>query len=218
MDTSNHLPESDVINRGLSRTQGDKYYFEIPDVPFIKTNFATRIYYSNILQNSAFTNGNRVFETPNYLDYTREYGSLVKVIEWYGKLIAVMEHGILLIPVNERAMMKNESGENVYINTATILPQNPQVISNTFGSLWPESIIKTSKFIYGIDTVGKKIWRTNGETFESIGDLKIQRFLNDHINLVESDKDRTIDLNFVKTHYNAFKYDLIFTFKNGDNK
>lgn len=46
-----------------------------------------------------------------------------------------MEHGILLIPVNERAMMKNESGENVYINTDTVLPKNPRVISNTYGSL-----------------------------------------------------------------------------------
>jgi hypothetical protein len=68
-----------------------------------------------------------------------------------------MEHGILMIPVNERAMMTNASGENVYINTSNVLPQNPKVISNTFGSLWPEGVIKTSKFIYGIDTVGKKI-------------------------------------------------------------
>ena len=45
-----------------------------------------------------------------------------------------MEHGILLIPVNERAMMANESGQNVYINTENVLPQNPQVISSTFGS------------------------------------------------------------------------------------
>jgi hypothetical protein len=135
MDSHNSLPESDVINNGISKSLGDKYYFEIPDVPFIKTNFATRIYYSNLLQNSAFTNGNRVFEAKNYLDYTREYGSLVKIVEWYGKLIAVMEHGILMIPVNERAMMTNAAGENVYINTATVLPQNPRVVSNTFGSL-----------------------------------------------------------------------------------
>lgn len=135
MDAHDSLPESDVINNGISKSLGDKYYFEIPDVPFIRTNFATRIYYSNLLQNSAFTNGNRVFEAKNYLDYTREYGSLVKVVEWYGKLIAVMEHGILMIPVNERAMMKNEIGENVYINTSNILPKNPTVISNTFGSL-----------------------------------------------------------------------------------
>jgi hypothetical protein len=75
------LPESNVINSGISKTTGDKYYYEIPDVPFIKTNFSTRIYYSNFLQESVFSNGNRVFETKNYRDYTREYGSLIKLVE-----------------------------------------------------------------------------------------------------------------------------------------
>ncbi|MGV8961767.1 MAG: hypothetical protein ACOH2V_00030 [Candidatus Saccharimonadaceae bacterium] len=157
MSPKNSLPESDIINNGISKSLGNKYYFEVPDVPFIKTNFATRIYYSNLLQSSAFTNGNRVFESSNYLDYTREYGSLVKLIEWYGKLVAVFEHGVVMIPINERAMMQNASGENVYINTDNVLPKNPKVLSNMFGSLWPESIIKTAQFIYGIDTVGKKI-------------------------------------------------------------
>lgn len=45
-----------------------------------------------------------------------------------------MEHGIIMIPVNERAMMKNTSGENIYINTDNVLPKNPKVLSNTFGS------------------------------------------------------------------------------------
>ena len=46
-----------------------------------------------------------------------------------------MQHGVLMIPVKERAMMTNESGENVYINTDNVLPENPKVLSNTFGSL-----------------------------------------------------------------------------------
>lgn len=213
LDPKNALPESNVLNSGLSKSTGDKYYFEIPDVPFIKTNFATRIYNSNILQTTAFTNGNRIFESRNYQDYTREYGALIKLVEWYGTLMAVMEHGVIQIPVNERAMMTNAAGENVYINTDTVLPKNPKVLSNTFGSLWPESIIKTSRFVYGIDTVGKKIWRTNGETFENISDMKVQKFLNDNIRLKESDKDRTVNANFVKSHYNAFKQDVLFTFK-----
>jgi len=216
LNKSNSLPESSVINTGISKSTSDKYYFEIPDVPFIKTNFATRIHYSNILQTSVFTNGNRIFESKNYLDYTREYGSLIKLVEWYGKLIAIMEHGVVMIPVNERAMMTNAAGENVYINTENVLPQNPRVLSNMFGSLWAESVIKTSRFIYGIDTVGKKIWRTNGETFENISDLKIQKFLNDNIKLKESDKTNSINVNFVKSHYNAFKNDVMFTFKYND--
>lgn len=218
IDKKLKLPESKIINGALSKTTNDKYYFEIPDVPFIKTSFTTRIHYSNILQESTFVNGNRVFMLKNYQDYTLEYGALIKLIEWYGTLIAVMEHGILQIPVNERSMMTNESGQNVYINTDTVLPKNPRVISNMFGSLWANSIIKTDKFIYGIDTVAKKIWRTNGEQFEIISDLKLQKFLNDNINLRESDRLEVINRFTIKTHYNAFKSDILFTFRYGKDK
>lgn len=213
IDPSNPLPESTVINSGVSKTTSDKHYFEFPDVPFIKTNFTTRINYSNPLQSSVFTNGNRIFKSVNFMDYTREYGALIKLIEWYETLVAVMEHGIVLIPVNERAMMTNTAGENVYINTDTVLPKNPRVLSNTFGSLWEHSIIKTDRFIYGIDTVAKKIWRTNGKSVETISDIKVQKFLNDKIKLRESDNDQTIGINLVKTHYNAFKHDILFVFK-----
>jgi hypothetical protein len=151
------LPESTVINPGISKSLSDKYYFEIPDVPFIRSSFNTRIYYSNILQESVFKNGNRVFTGKNYQDYTNEYGSIIKLIEWYGNVIAVMEHGVLAIPVNERALVKNEAGENIYISAEKVLTKNPKVLSSSFGSLYPESIIKTTRFIYGIDTVGKKI-------------------------------------------------------------
>lgn len=216
MDKNNPLPESKIINPGISQALGNKYYFEIPDVPFIKTNFSTRIYHSLPLQNSSFTNGNRIFLKQNYTDYTMEYGALVKLIEWYGTLVAIMEHGVLVIPVKERAMMTNSAGENVYINTDKVLPENPRVLSNSFGSLWADSVIKTSRFIYGIDTVGKKIWRTNGSNFEIISDLKIQKFLNDNIKLKESEKDKTVGINFIKTHYNAFKQDVLFVFKYGN--
>ena len=212
MDKSNNLPESNIINVGVSKSLGDKYYFEIPDVPFLKNTFTTRIYHSYPLQSSSFINGNRIFEKKNYQDYTLEHGSLVKLVEWFGSLIAVMEHGVMMIPVNERALVSNESGENVFINTDTVLPKNPKILSNSFGTLWGESIIKTSRFIYGIDTVAKKIWRTNGQVFEIISDFKVQRFLNENILLKESDKDNRVGVNFVKTHYNAFKQDVMFVF------
>mgnify|MGYP007119894062 FL=1 len=72
-----------------------------------------------------------------------------------------MEHGVLRIPVNERAVAAQGSGGNVYINTSNVLPLNPLVISDSLGSLWQDSVIKTTglegqSLIYGVDTVAKK--------------------------------------------------------------
>jgi hypothetical protein len=47
------------------------------------------------------------------------------------------------------------------------------MISSDFGSQWSESVIKTDLYIYGVDTVAKKIWRTNGQTLECISDFKV---------------------------------------------
>lgn len=212
------LPESSILNSGLSETLSNRYYFEIPDVPFIKDSFTTRIYYSNVLQETSFKNGNRVFKAKNYQDYTLEHGKLVRLIDWFGRLVAVMEHGVLMIPVNERALVKNEMGEDVYINTDTVLPKNPKELSNNYGSLWYDSIVVSPRFIYGIDTVAKKIWRTNGESFEVISDLKIQSFLNNNIKLFSVDTDRTPGIHSIKSHFNAFKSDVIFVFKYDDYK
>jgi hypothetical protein len=48
--------------------------------------------------------------------------------------------------------------------------------------------------------------------------MKIQKFLNDNINLKESDVDMNVGFNFIKSHYNAFKQDVMFVFKYGDKK
>ena len=67
-------------------------------------------------------------------------------------------------------------------------------------------------YIYGIDTVAKKIWRTNGQKFECISDFKVQKFLNDNITLGERELTPIIGVRNVKTHYNANKKDIMFTF------
>lgn len=211
LDLQNNQEDSMEINHGISRTQGWKEYFEVPDVPFIKNSFNTRVYYSNVLQKSAFTNGNRIYEATHFKDYTMEYGAITKIIEWYGTLVVICEHGIFKIPVNERALVSNQNGQNVYINTANVLPENPTVISNTYGSVFTDSITYNNNYIYGIDTIGKKIWRTNGQKFDLISDMKIQKFLNDNIELSENEKTSTRTC-FVKSHFNAFKRDILFTY------
>jgi hypothetical protein len=81
LNSFKNIPESTVINRGISKTLSNKYHFEIPDVPFIKNNFSTRIHYSDVLQETSFKNGHRVFRRGNFQDYSNEYGALIKLVE-----------------------------------------------------------------------------------------------------------------------------------------
>lgn len=206
------IPEALCYNKGFEKSLSEKYNFEVSDVPWIKNEFSNRIAYSNVQVQDAFQNGWRTFIGTHYRDYPKTYGSITKLIELRGDLLCVFEHGVALIPINERALAGEGSGGNVYINTSNVLPQNPKVISDTFGSQWRESIVQTPRGVYGVDTIAKKIWRTNGKDFECISDFRIQEFLNQNISLTERELEPVIGIRNVKTHYNKFKGDIMFTF------
>ena len=206
------IPEALCYNKGYEKSMSERVNFEVPDVPWIKNEFSNRIAYSNIQITDAFQNGWRTFIGTHYRDYPKTYGSITKIVELRGNLLCVFEHGVALIPVNERAVAGEGAGGNVYINTSNVLPENPKVLSDTFGSQWRDSVIKTPRAVYGVDTIGKKIWRTNGESFECISDFKVQQFLNQNISLTERELQPVIGVRNIKSHFNRFKNDVMFTF------
>jgi hypothetical protein len=78
---SQKMPDSDQYNKGFSKSVSEKYYFEVPDVPYIKQEFQNRIVFSDIHINDAYKNGFRVLRTTNHKDYPMTYGSITKLIE-----------------------------------------------------------------------------------------------------------------------------------------
>ena len=208
------LQESSLINGACNAGLCKRYYTVLPDMPYIKQQYDTRIVFSDVY-NGGWKNGFRVFQSKNYQDMPKTYGALVKLVESGGNLVGVMEHGIIQIPVNERSVAAAGAGGAAYINTDIILPQNPMVLSDAHGSIWQNSVLKTPRgMIYGVDTSTKKIWRLSQNGFEIISDMIIGRFLNDNINLKEWEKQCEIGFRDVKTHYNAFKKDIMFVFYN----
>ncbi len=210
---NNKIAESYVYNDGLRATVNEKYYFNVPEVPYIKNIYQNRIIYSDIAINDAYRNGYRVFKSTNYMDYTKEYGAIMKLVPMGSSLICVFEHGVVLLPINERVQTGQGDGGAIFINTKNVLPENPQVVlSDMIGTQWAESVVKTPYAVYGVDTVAKKIWRTDGQQLETISDFRVNKFLVDNLSLSERETTPLIGVRNVKTHYNANKNDVMFTF------
>lgn len=213
------IPESFLINSGLNKTVDEKYNVECPDVPAIKNNFSTRVLYSDISVKNSFTNGYRIFRDLHYQDYSSAHGELVSLIEKAGDIFCTFEHATGYLAVQASQLATDQKNATVFITTANVLPDTPYFLNSEFGSQWQESVIKTPTCIYGVDTVAKRIWRVALEgslkpTFKlkTISDFKVQRFLNENITLGEYETIPTIGIRNVKTHYNAFKGDIMFTF------
>lgn len=212
-DGSYKIPDSTLFNVGFNSTVSEKNNFILPDVPYIKNELSNRIIYSDIYTTDAFKNSYRIFRLNNYSDYNKEFGAITDILEWYSNLLVVFEHGVGILPVNEKVPLgEGQNKEEVFINSNKVLPERPTMLSKTFGSQWKDSIVKSERFVYGVDTVGKRIWRTDGRSFETISDFKIQSYLNDNITLTEKEILPLLGIRNVKSHYNAFKYDIMFTF------
>lgn len=221
MDPSGNakLPESQLMSASFNKNLPNKMHFALSETPGGLSTFNTRIAYSDIGVHQAYKNGYRIFRSQNHLDYPTTYGSLVKMVEWSGNIMAIFEHGIACIPVNERALAAQGIGGNAYINTQVVLPDNPNILSDSFGTKWPDSVVQTPYAIYGVDTVAKKLWKIciKGSlqkrfAVEVISDFKFQKFLNDNITLTEHETVPLLGVRNVKTHYNAHKGDIMFTF------
>lgn len=216
---SNKIEDSWILNDGYSATVGQKIHVPAVDVPYIKDQFDNRIMFSNVQVDDDFKNAYRIFQGLSYKDIDRQYGAIVKLLPWSSggeaNILCIFEHGIGVVPVNQQALMATTTGQSIHLYGAGVLQSRVSVVTPDFGSIWPESIVKTPIGVYGVDTYAKKIWRyTQANGFETISDMKIQRFLNDNIKLKEEDKYPTIGLRNVKTHYNNYKGDVMFTFYN----
>lgn len=214
------IEESWLLNDGYNATVGRKSNSIVQNVPYINDLFDNRIMFSNAQVDSAFKNAYRIFQGLSYGDIDRQCGAIVKLIPWETNLFCVFEHGLAIVPVNEKALIQTTTGQSVHMYGAGVIQNQISLISPDFGSIWQESVIQTPIGIYGVDTYAKKIWRfTRQNGLETISDMKIQRFLNDNILLKESDKYPIIALRNVKSHYNNYKGDVMFTFYNySENK
>lgn len=207
-DATNPLRDSNVINQAASISIPHKSYYAMPDTPFIKQEYFTRIVNSLRDSSSSITNEFKVMLENAYQDYTKIYGSITKLVPLNSYILIVFEHGLGIIDVTGTMQQAKDA--------ASYLPTELNgVLSDTYGSMWKDSIIETDQYIYGVDTVAKAIWRVSHEPkVELISNMKVEKFLIDAIDLSEFTNRPYAGRVNVKSHYNAFKHDVMFTYYN----
>ena len=209
----NKMPDSYVFNDAYRTSLGYKCYYTLQDINYIKDCFSNRIQYSAVAVQDSYKNNYRQSYSTYFRDYSQEYGSIQKLVGFEGHLLVVLEHAIGLAVVNERVLAGSGDGEPVFINTQNVLPEELTILTDTYGTQWPESVIKTETgAVYGVDTIAKKIWKVTGQQIEIISDFAVNKFLVDNITLGERERYPIIGLKNVKTHYNNNKKDVMFTF------
>jgi hypothetical protein len=207
--------ESDNYNTGYNRVKGDTIYKSLGNrIPFIQTDFSTRIQYSELFVSKSFDNGYRRFSGLNYRDYPNHVGDIVAIRPYNGQgLIVVFSHGVAMIPVNQRIAQTGDSAGAVFFQSAGVLPPEGAInyLSERYGSRWQASVVASDNTVYGVDIDRSKIWRVGGNQLELISDLRVQKYLRS-ISEKFIDVPDVYQTTQIRATYDTFKQNIWFSF------
>lgn len=197
------LRDSNVINAAASINTPHKPYFSISDYRFLKQEYFTRVFNSLTDSASTFTNQYKQVLESSHQDYTKRCGSITKLVTVGNIIYVIFEHGI-----GQVTFQPTQAGFSPEMMQDVIL------LTDNYGSIWKDSIILANNVVYGVDSVAKKIWCISGKEFKIISDFKVQKFLIDNLDMSEFTTTPYLGHVNIKTHFNAYKNDVIFTYYN----
>lgn len=219
VDPWNKLLDSTVINSGYSRTDSVKGYFDLNKLIFSREQFHTRVSYSNKHIASSFENNYRNFHPLAYKDYPTNMGQIVTMRELFGNVILVFENGVGIIPIQERVLAGSGLGGEVFINSGEVLPDKPIILSDRFGCGFSQCVVQGNVALYGVDFLHKKIWRTDGKSFEVISDFKVHDILERIMpNISFNDLLSHTIAPFACAHFDKVTGDVLFSFMDPQNQ
>jgi hypothetical protein len=209
-----NTPESTVNTQGDQSALRRKFLFPIFSI-FTRNRFPTRVIYSNVDATDEFINAYRVFQGLNFKDYVLSYGEITKIETFNNSIVIVFEHGVGIIPIQERRLLSQDASTQLLLGEGDILPPYPAMYSEDFGSKWQTSILKTPNSIYGVDIDRSKIWRLRGKGLEILSDFNVQSFIRVHFNTLQN---KMFDLtpnqqSFVKTFFDLKRHTVYFVRK-----
>lgn len=171
--------ETDQIDYGNFQEQSilSKTKYE-NSTPFTKITQPNRVYVSNVASANEFENGYRNFKGFNFRDYDESNGPITAIVSQGLYTYIVYRGGVSVIEVLERSALQSESGNNVYIGNATVLPEKATNVLSFTGSKYQKSVVASEYGIFGVDSDRKKIWRVIGNKPEIISDGRVQSIIN----------------------------------------
>ena len=172
------LHETNKTNQGHDETERPKNHLTLPsNVPYIASNFFTRVVHSEKHVPNAFQNGYRSFMGVNYEDYDPAMGEIVRLFTHRDQLFIIFEHGIGLGPVNQRIQTGADTAGAIYVEPSGVLPPTLSYASRKIGAQHGNALIQTPSAIYGMDKSRRKIWQFR-DGLLMISDMGFQSFLD----------------------------------------
>lgn len=178
-------PDSTAYNHGYTGEENPLTYNRIEEyAPVYNTSFPNRIFLSEKNQSQTFFNSFRNLKGFNYRDYGVEFGPITKIIDVKNNLLSIHPGGVLAIGIDNKTLMSE--GSDVFVDTAEALSPTAVTVSDVFGSIHPESVVKTDMTVAGVDYYRSAIWLFRGEKLDIISEFSVKTILEIFKTSIES--------------------------------
>ena len=195
-------PDATSYNHGYTGEDNPISYSRIEEYsPSFNTEFPNRVLLSERNKTQSFFNSFRDLKGFNYRDYGVELGPIVKLASIKNLLLTIHPTGVLAIGVDDRTLVAE--GSDVYVNTAQSLSPTAKTISDIYGSVHPESVVKTDTTVAGVDYNASAVWIFQGEKLSIISEFAIKTLLEKFKSAITSGGFRAGDQDI---SYNARVY------------
>ena len=213
LDTGGDLG-SESVNTGYLKTISKVPYTSLDfNSPFIKIEYDTRVYYSDLHVQNNLKNGYKVFGLLNYKDYTKHLGSIIRVINIKNTLFLIQQTGISVIPFNDRIQAEQSQVGSVYLSQIDVLSQYVTTYSEVYGTNLQFACIPTNDNLFVLDLNNFKILTlTPNRGIEFVSDLKLESFIRKHL---QSFLGQTLDftkLDIVGFDHTTNHKEVVWTF------
>lgn len=196
-----------------------------PYLPYNVIKHKTRIRHTSLNIPYAFTDAYRVLNPGDFKDYDLQYGEMMGLINYHGKLVSVQERTINEHYFDQDQLKTSDTPGDLIIGLGPILSQSVRNIAD-FGSQHQWSINKKG---FGVDWKKRVIWglglgvSNNGSSFVTTGNLSkslmIEKWVHElfdsydtFTDIINVFPDTPVNGKGIVTGYDDKYHDVIFTF------
>ncbi len=155
-------------NLNLSRQNDQKIYLPRPAFNFERSEFPSRVVYSDQKVYNTDLFGFDVFRVLNYVDLEEKYGPITKLVTETDNLFAIQTRGITLLPAGE-VQMQTTDGGSLSVGTGDFIGR-PIVINDKRGSQHLRGIVETGDEVFIPDNLNKAVYSLSNKNFKIISD------------------------------------------------
>jgi hypothetical protein len=177
------------------------------DIDFNRTNFSSRLIYSDVKILQTNLDGFSRFRVANIYDLEESKGSVTGLVDFGGRIFAVQRRAFCYVPIDAQIIETADSSQMAIQSGAVI--GYPQYIEN-FGSSHIRSIQSTPTGLVFFDITNSKLIVYGGST-GFVNDLGISKYIEEVSDSLRHSKISDKD---AQTYYDYNRNETIFKFGN----